>query len=106
MARRADALPGRARADRRLPEGSVGDAHQARDRESGILFVTVPVRSVSVIMRRIEADGRDDVYGLDAKLEHLLAEMKANQAFLIYSLNIDKRVEAIERKTADSVHAS
>ena len=43
---------------------------------------------------------------MDRKFELVMAEMKANQAMLIYTLNIDKRVEAIERKTAEPMHAT
>jgi len=43
---------------------------------------------------------------IDRKFELVMAEMKANQAMLIYSMNIEKRVEVIERKTADPARAS
>jgi hypothetical protein len=43
---------------------------------------------------------------MDQKFEHVLAEMKANQAMLIYTLNIDKRLETVERKTAEPMHAT
>jgi hypothetical protein len=43
---------------------------------------------------------------VDSKFELVLAEMKANQAFLIYSMNIEKRVEAIERKSDAPMHAT
>ncbi|HEY5330634.1 MAG TPA: hypothetical protein VIJ79_12165 [Acidobacteriaceae bacterium] len=39
---------------------------------------------------------------IDLKFELVMAEMKA----IIYSLNIDKRIEAIERKTAAPMHAT
>jgi len=39
---------------------------------------------------------------MDLKFELVMAEMKA----IIYSLNIDKRVEAIERKTAEPMHTT
>jgi hypothetical protein len=43
---------------------------------------------------------------IDRKFENVFAEMKANQAMLIYSLNIDKRLETVERKTAEPMHTT
>jgi len=43
---------------------------------------------------------------MDRKFELVLAKMEANQAYLIYSMNIEKRVDAIERKTAAPMQAT
>ncbi|HZL25332.1 MAG TPA: hypothetical protein VFC39_02245 [Acidobacteriaceae bacterium] len=43
---------------------------------------------------------------MNLKFEHVLNEMKANQAMLIYTLNLDNRVKDIERKTAEPMHAT
>jgi len=43
---------------------------------------------------------------MDLKFEHVLNEMKANQAMLIYTLNIDKRLETVERKTAEPMRTT
>jgi hypothetical protein len=44
---------------------------------------------------------RDDALSakMDRKFEMVIAKMDANHATIIYALNIDKRVEAIERQT-------
>jgi hypothetical protein len=41
-----------------------------------------------------------------AKMEAISAKMEANQAYLIYSMNIEKRVEAIERKNDTPMQAT
>ena len=53
-------------------------------------------------------DGRFDALSekMDRKFELVMNEMKANQAMLIYTLNIDKRLETVERKTAEPLHAT
>jgi outer membrane murein-binding lipoprotein Lpp len=43
---------------------------------------------------------------VDRKFEIVLAKMEANQGAIVYALNIDKRVEAIERKTSASMQAT
>ena len=43
---------------------------------------------------------------IDSKFDLLVAKIETNHQAMIFALNIDKRVEAIERKVADPVHAS
>ena len=43
---------------------------------------------------------------MDLKFEHVLNEMKANQAMLIYTLNLDNRVKDIERKAAEPMRTT
>jgi hypothetical protein len=43
---------------------------------------------------------------MDRKFEIVFAKMEANHASIIYALNIEKRVEAIERKTAAPMQAT
>jgi hypothetical protein len=51
---------------------------------------------------------RDDALSekIDRKFDLLMAKIEANHQSVIYSLNIEKRVEAIERKTASPMQAT
>jgi hypothetical protein len=43
---------------------------------------------------------------MDLKFDLVMARMEANQAALLYAASIDKRLEAIEKKTAEPMHAT
>jgi hypothetical protein len=43
---------------------------------------------------------------MDLKFDLVMARMGANQEALLYAMGIDKRLEAIERKTAEPMHAT
>ncbi len=43
---------------------------------------------------------------IDSKFDLLWAKLETNHQAMIFAMNIDKRVEAIERKVAEPVHAS
>jgi hypothetical protein len=43
---------------------------------------------------------------MDLKFDLVMTKMEANQAALLYAASIDKRLEAIERKTAEPMHAT